>query len=142
MTSSCNCPIIIKITKKNAGKNYKNTVRSRRKIARAVLCSTRFHAHSQTQTPNDVTESHQPNSSKIICVFSIPGTMFWMYIFTDTNSKFNSTPLQKVSLPAFSHYAHQYGYHSVPISFFYVSKCKSLIQGRVRLNRFGDYFKP
>ena len=45
-------------------------------------------------------KSHQTNSSKIICVFSIPGTMFWKYIFTETNSKLNSTPLLNVSLHA------------------------------------------
>ena len=136
---------IIKINKKkNAGENYKNTGSGLgAKLHEQYYVSTRFHAHSQTQTPNDITESHQTNSSKIICVFSIPGTMFWKYIFTDTNSKVNSTPLLKVSLHAFSHDAHQYG--SLPPctnQFFYDSKCKSLVQGRVRWNHFGDYFKP
>ena len=68
---------IIKILKKkNAGKNYKNTIGSWRKIARAVGLS-RFYAHSQTQTPDDVKESQQSSSSKIICGFSIAGSMFY-----------------------------------------------------------------
>ena len=96
------------LKKKNAGKNYKNTGSGLgAKLHEQYYVSTRFHAHSQTQSPNDITESHQTNSSKIICVFSIPGTMCWKYIFTDTNSKGNSTPLLKVSLHAFSHDAHQ-----------------------------------
>ena len=111
-------------------------------LARVVSVSTRFHANSQNQSPNDVIESHQTNSSKIICVFSIPGTMFWEYIFTETNSKLNSTPLQTFPFTRISNDAYQHGYHPVTQSVFYNSKSKSLIQGRVRWNRLGDYFKP
>ena len=112
------CAYII-LKKTHTDKKYKNTVRSWRKIARAVSVSTsQFHAHSQTIyiIMYDIyiynichiyvifyishRKSHQTNSSKIICVFSIPATMFWKYIFTETNSKLNSTPLLNVSLHA------------------------------------------
>ena len=83
--------------------------------------SARFHAHSETQTLNDVTESHQTNSRKLICVFSIRGTMFWKYIFPYTNSKLNSTPLQNASL-----HARQHGYHPVPINFLMIINAKVL----------------
>ena len=64
---------------------------------------------------------NQTNSRKIICVFSIRGTMFWKYIYPYTNSKLNSTPLQNVSL-----HAHQHGYHPVPINFFMIVNAKVL----------------
>ena len=47
--------------------------------------------------------------------------MFWKYIFTYTNSKLNSTPLQNVPL-----HARQHGYHPVPINFFMIVNAKVL----------------
>ena len=47
--------------------------------------------------------------------------MFWKYIFTYTNSKLNSTPLQNVSL-----HARQHGYHPVPVNFFMIVNAKVL----------------
>ena len=42
----------------------------------SVFLRDSMHAHSQTQTPNGVTESQQTNSSKIICVFF----NFWYHV--------------------------------------------------------------
>ena len=71
-------------------------------------------------------KSHQTSSSKIICVFSIPGTMFWKYIFTETNSKLNSTPLLNVSLHAHLPWCTSRWLPSCDNQFFIIVKTKVL----------------
>ena len=59
--------------------------------------STRTHRLRLQTMSQKVT---RPIAVKWSAFFSIPGAMFWKYIFTETNSKLNSTPLQNVSLHA------------------------------------------
>ena len=56
--------------KKTPVKNIESPSGLRAKLhVHLVFLRDSMHAHSQTQTPNGVTESRQTNSSKIICVF-------------------------------------------------------------------------
>ena len=63
--------------KKTPVKNIESPSGLRAKLhVHSVFLRDSMHAHSQTQTPNGVTESQQTNSSKIICVFF----NFWYHV--------------------------------------------------------------